>query len=83
MHIQRVLHVGHLNSFLDLGDGDLSAKNRKLQMPVGLPGRGMLRLQIDRCINNYNHVAFTNLSSITDLDVVDIDVDPSEQFLHM
>ena len=30
--------MGHLNSFLELGDGNLTAKNRKIQMPEGLPG---------------------------------------------
>ena len=25
--IQQVLHVGHLNSFLELGDGNVTAKN--------------------------------------------------------
>ena len=49
---QQVLHVSHLNSFLELGDGNLTAKNRKIQMPGGLPGGGgMLMLQIDRCTN--------------------------------
>ena len=38
--IQWVLHVGHLNSFLELGDG-------------GDGGVGMLRLQIDRCLIPY------------------------------
>ena len=51
--IQQVLHVGHLNSFLELGVGNVTAKNQKIQMSGGLPGgvgEGMLRLQIDRCI---------------------------------
>ena len=42
--------MGHLNGFLKVGDGNLIAKNRKIQMPGGLPEGGMLRLQIDRCI---------------------------------
>ena len=29
------LHVGHLNSFLELRDGNLTAKNQKVQMPGG------------------------------------------------
>ena len=37
---QQVLHVGRLNSFLDLGDGNLTAKNRKIQMPGGAAGGG-------------------------------------------
>ena len=40
--IQRVLHVGHL-----------TAENKKIQMPGGVPGGGgMLMLQIDRCISS-------------------------------
>ena len=35
--IQRDLHVGHLNSFLELGEGNLTAKNWKFQMLGGLP----------------------------------------------
>ena len=27
--------MGQLNSFLELGDGNLTAKNRKIQMPGG------------------------------------------------
>ena len=48
--IQRVLHVGHLNSVSDPGEGNLTAENKKIQMPRGVPGGGMLMLQIDRCI---------------------------------
>ena len=33
--IQRVLHVGHLNSVLDPGEGNLTAENKKNQMPGG------------------------------------------------
>ena len=36
--IQRVLHVGHLNSVSDLGEGNLTAENKKIQMPRGVPG---------------------------------------------
>ena len=57
--IQRVLHVGHLNSFLELGDGNLTAKTQKNQMSEGLPGvggEGVLRfIQIDRCIRSCSH----------------------------
>ena len=44
--------MGHLNSVLELGEGNLTAENNKIQMPRGLPGGrgGMLMLQIDRCI---------------------------------
>ena len=49
--IQRVLHVGHLNSVLDPGEGNLTAENKKNQMPGGVPGGGMLMLQIDRHIS--------------------------------
>ena len=35
LHIQQVLHVGHMNSFLELGDGNLTAKNWKIQMSGG------------------------------------------------
>ena len=43
----QALHVGHLNSFLELGEGNLTTKNRKVQMPR----RGNdLKLQIDPCI---------------------------------
>ena len=40
--IQWVLHVGHLNSFLEVRDGNLTAKNQNVQMPGGLcpGGRG-------------------------------------------
>ena len=38
--IQCVLHVGHLNSVLDLGEGNLTAENNKIQMPRGLPRGG-------------------------------------------
>ena len=51
--IQWVLHVGHLNSFLELGDGNLTAK-------FGCPrGRAMLKLQIIdtcRCIIPNNQI---------------------------
>ena len=48
--IQQGLHVGHLNSFLELGEGNLTAKNRTVKMPrsncpeggVGL-GSGLVR----------------------------------------
>ena len=51
MPMQRVVHVGHLNSFLGVGDGNLTAKNRQIQIQGRLPGEGrVLRLQIDRCI---------------------------------
>ena len=36
--IQRDLHVGHLNSFLELGEGNLTAKNWKFQMLGVCPG---------------------------------------------
>ena len=32
--------MGHLNSFLELGDGNLITKNRKTQMPGGVAGVG-------------------------------------------
>ena len=38
--IQQVLHVGHLNSFLELGDWNLTDKNVKIQMPGGGGGGG-------------------------------------------
>ena len=40
MPIQWVLHVGHLNSVLELGEGNLTAENNKIQMPRGLPRGG-------------------------------------------
>ena len=49
--IQWALHLGHLNNFLQLGEGNLTAENRKVQMPGGLRGGGKLKVQIDRCIN--------------------------------
>ena len=30
--------MGHLNSLSDLGEGNLTAKNKKIQMPGGVPG---------------------------------------------
>ena len=50
--IQLVLHMGHLNSFLELGDRNLTAKNRKVQMPRGVGGitNAWGTLQIDRYI---------------------------------
>ena len=33
--IQRVLHMGYLNSVSDPGDGNLTAENKKIQMPGG------------------------------------------------
>ena len=33
--------MGHLNGFLKVGDGNLIAKNRKIQMPGGLPEGGL------------------------------------------
>ena len=54
------LHVGHLNSFLELRDGNLTAKNQKVQMPGGLPPGG--RLQIDWCISHV-HCMLDRLTS--------------------
>ena len=44
--------MGHLNSISDPGEGNLTAENKKIQMPGegGRGGGGMLMLQIDRCI---------------------------------
>ena len=42
--------MGHWNSFLALGGGDLNKKFSKIQMPRGLPGGwggGMLKLHFD------------------------------------
>ena len=44
------LTCGAFEQLLELGDGNLTAENRKIQMPGGLPGGDMLRLHIDRCI---------------------------------
>ena len=42
--------MGHLNSVSDPGEGNLTAENKKIQMPGVVPGGGgMLMLQIDRC----------------------------------
>ena len=30
--------MGHLNSVLDPGEGNLTAENKKIQMPAGVPG---------------------------------------------
>ena len=35
---QRALHAGHLNSLLKLEDGNLTVKNRKVQMAGVCPG---------------------------------------------
>ena len=44
--------MGHLNSVSDPGEGNLSAENKKIQMPGGCQGGGgVLMLQIDRCNN--------------------------------
>ena len=34
------LTCGHLNSILDPGKGNLTAENKKIQMPGGVPGGG-------------------------------------------
>ena len=44
--------MGHLNSFLELGDGNLTAKNSNARGVARREG-GMLRLQIDRCIRRF------------------------------
>ena len=47
--------MGHLNSVSDPGEGNLTAENKKIQMPGGVPwggGEGMLMLQTDRCITS-------------------------------
>ena len=38
--IQWALHLGHFNSFLKIGEGNLTTENRKVQMPRGLTGEG-------------------------------------------
>ena len=60
------IHVGHLNSFLELGDGNLTAKNRKVQMPGGggmlLPGGlRVLRLQSDRYISQLETLRYPDV----------------------
>ena len=40
------LHVGHLNSFLELWDGNLTAKNRKVQMSGRLRGEGGRNVEV-------------------------------------
>ena len=49
--------MGHLNSVSDPGEGNLTAENKNIQMPGGVPG-GMLMLQIDRCIMMNGPAAF-------------------------
>ena len=61
--IQRVLRVGHLISFLELGTANLTAKNRKIQIPGDCPGGRGLRLQIDKCISFRTFCAATPNSS--------------------
>ena len=40
--------MGHLNSFLALGGGNLNKNFPKIQMPGGFPGEGgMLKLRFD------------------------------------
>ena len=43
--------MGHLNSFLAQGGGNLNKNFPKIQMPGGLPGEGMLKLRFDWYIN--------------------------------
>ena len=43
--------VGHLNSFLARGGGDLNNNFPKIQMPGGCPGGGELKLRFDRYIS--------------------------------
>ena len=48
LSIQRVLHVEQL---FGPGGGEFDRRRqKKIQMPGGVPERGMLMLQIDRCI---------------------------------
>ena len=54
--------MGHLNSVSDPGEGNLTAENKKIQMPGGVPG-GMLMLQIDRCINLEFTCGFVNVNA--------------------
>ena len=42
----------HLNSFLARGGGHLNKTFPKIQMPGGLPGRGMLKLHFDWYISS-------------------------------
>ena len=44
--------MGHLNSVSDSGEGNLTTENKKNSNARGCArgGRGMLMLQIDRCI---------------------------------
>ena len=44
------LSVGHLNGILARVEGNLNNNFQKSQMPGGLPGGGMLKLQFDRYI---------------------------------
>ena len=47
--------MGHLNSFLALGGGNLNKNFSKIQMPRGLPGGGgMLKLRFDWYITPTN-----------------------------
>ena len=48
--------VGHLNGILARVGGNLNNNFRKSQMPGGLPGGGMLKLQFDRYIAEPNQV---------------------------
>ena len=45
--------VGHLNSILAQGGGNLNNNFQKRQMPGALPGGGMLKLRFDRYITNH------------------------------
>ena len=53
--------MGHLNSFSASGGGSLNKNFPKIQMPGGLPGRGMLKLRFsDWYIIHTNHILCTN-----------------------
>ena len=39
--------MGHLNSFSALGVGNLNRNFPKIQMPGGVPGGGMFKVQFD------------------------------------
>ena len=43
--------MGHLNSFLASGGGNLNKNFPKIQMPGELPGVGMFKLRFDWYIN--------------------------------
>ena len=46
--------MGHLNSFSASGVGNLNKNFPKIQMPGGLPGRGMLKLRLDWYISLFD-----------------------------